>query len=146
LSSSVTVHLADRALRRGGTSHAEESRVAPFVPGHSLTPWSFLLWWSATIILGILFLAGTAYEWIHLIREYGLTISRNLFGTTFYTLVGFHALHVSVGVLVMLTVLGLTLSRRQAIERAGVELVSWYWHFVDGVWIVVFMVVYVVGR
>jgi len=74
-----------------------------------------------------------------------LTISRNLFGTTFYTLVGFHALHVTVGVIVMIIVL--TLSRRMADKsHATVQLVSWYWHFVDGVWIVVFSVVYLLPR
>ncbi len=128
LSSSVTVHLAEKSLRSGSRS-------------------AFLRWWSATIVLGIIFLAGTAYEWNTLIVKYGLTISRNLFGTTYYTLVGFHALHLSVGVIVMLILLGLVLSNRVAgSKRVGVELVSWYWHFVDGVWVVVFTVVYLVGR
>ena len=90
---------------------------------------------------------GTAYEWHELIDRHHLTISRNLFGTTYYTLVGFHALHVTVGVIVMLIVLGLALGRQvTSANRAGVELVSWYWHFVDGVWVVVFTVVYLVGR
>jgi cytochrome c oxidase subunit 3 len=132
LSSSATVHLAEKSLRSG-------SRTA------------FLRWWAATILLGIVFLAGTAYEWHTLIVRDGLTISRNLFGTTYYTLVGFHALHVTIGVLAMLIVLGLALSRwgqESGVrgQRSGVELVSWYWHFVDAVWVVVFTVVYVVGR
>jgi cytochrome c oxidase subunit III len=76
-----------------------------------------------------------------------LTISRNLFGTTYYTLVGLHALHVTAGVTIMLIVLGLALVRQvTTANRAGVGLVSWYWHFVDGVWVVVFTVVYLVGR
>jgi cytochrome c oxidase subunit 3/cytochrome o ubiquinol oxidase subunit 3 len=108
---------------------------------------AFLRWWSATILLGIIFLAGTAFEWRELIVDYGLTPSRNLFGTTYYTLVGFHALHVTAGVVVMLTVLGLTLSRLVTpMNRSGVELISWYWHFVDVVWVVVFSVVYLAGR
>jgi cytochrome c oxidase subunit 3 len=128
LSSSVTVHQAGKALRFASRA-------------------SFLRWWPATIVLAIVFLAGTAYEWNNLIRDHDLTISRNLFGATYYTLVGFHALHVTLGVLVMLAVLGLTLTLGlTAGNRAGAELVSWYWHFVDGVWVVVFMVVYVVGR
>lgn len=127
LSSSATIHFADRALRRGGES-------------------GFRLWWTVTIVLGIAFLAGTAYEWSELIRG-GLTVQRNLFGTTYYTLVGFHGAHVSVGVIVMLIVLGLSLRRQvTAGNPHGVELVSWYWHFVDGVWVVVFAVVYLVGR
>ena len=87
LSSSVTVHLAEKSLRSGARS-------------------AFMRWWSATILLGIAFLAGTGYEWTTLIGRHGLTISRNLFGTTYYTLVGFHALHVTVGVIVMLILLG----------------------------------------
>jgi cytochrome c oxidase subunit 3/cytochrome o ubiquinol oxidase subunit 3 len=128
LLSSGTVHLAERALRRGAQG-------------------VFLGWWSATIGLGILFLLGTAYEWYGLIFRDHLTISRNLFGTTFYTLVGFHAAHVTVGVIVMLIMLGLALRRHVTQKHATpVELTSWYWHFVDGVWVVVFLVVYVFGR
>ena len=97
-----------------------------------------------------MFLLGTAYEWDELIGKHGLTISRNLFGTTYYTLVGFHALHVTIGVVVMLTVLGLALrSSKEPTSTSmsgGIELVSWYWHFVDGVWVVVFTVVYLCGR
>lgn len=122
LASSLTIHLADRALAKG--------KHTTFVP-----------FFGATIVLGILFLLGTAHEWNDLINRYSLTISRNLFGTTFYTLVGFHALHVTMGVIVMIIVLAL--SRRMAEKsHAAVQLVSWYWHFVDGVWIVVFTVVY----
>ena len=124
LSSSVTIHRADHSHKKGQKS-------------------AFLLWWSASILLGITFLAGTAYEWTDLIRKHNLTISRNLFGTTFYTLIGFHALHVTFGVIAMLVVLGLALGKNPK-PRSGpdVELVSWYWHFVDGVWVVVFTVVY----
>jgi cytochrome c oxidase subunit 3/cytochrome o ubiquinol oxidase subunit 3 len=91
----------------------------------------------------VAFLAGTVYEWRGLIVEHGLTPATNLFGTTYYTLVGFHALHVTIGVLALLAVLGLGLRQRIA---TGAELVSWYWHFVDGVWVVVFSVVYLFGR
>jgi cytochrome c oxidase subunit 3/cytochrome o ubiquinol oxidase subunit 3 len=124
LSSSLTVHLATRALDRGSAS-------------------LFSLWWAATIGLGIAFLAGTGYEWYGLIVDERLTISRNLFGTTFFTLVGFHALHVTVGVITMLIVLALALGRPISPGHGlAAHLVSWYWHFVDGVWIVVFSVVY----
>jgi cytochrome c oxidase subunit 3/cytochrome o ubiquinol oxidase subunit 3 len=128
LASSVTIHLAEKALGRSNQA-------------------GFLLLWTATIVLGVVFLAGTAYEWYGLIFREGLTISRNLFGSTYYTLVGLHALHVTGGVTIMLIVLGLALRRHvTSANRAGVELVSWYWHFVDGVWVVVFTVVYLVGR
>ena len=86
LSSSVTIHLATKSLRAGSKS-------------------SFTRWWSATILLGIAFLAGTGCEWNNLIGQHGLTISSNVFGTTYYTLVGFHGLHVTVGVIVMLILL-----------------------------------------
>jgi len=105
LASSVTVHLAVKSLGSGERS-------------------TFVRWWSATILLGIIFLAGTAWEWRELVVVHGLTPSRNLFGTTYYTLVGFHALHVTMGVVVMLTVLGLALSRLVTSEsRGGVELI-----------------------
>ena len=128
LSSSATVHVAERTLERG--NHV-----------------GFLGWWLVTVLLGAAFLGGTALEWRDLIERHHLTISRNLFGTTYYTLVGLHAVHVTAGVTVMMIVLGLALSRQvTSANRAGVGLVSWYWHFVDGVWVVVFTVVYLVGR
>jgi cytochrome c oxidase subunit 3 len=123
LLSSGTVHVADGAIRSGRVS-------------------AFLGWWTATIVLGVAFLAGTGYEWYELIVRRHLTISTNLFGTTFYTLVGFHAAHVTVGVIMMLIFLGLALRGAvTATHHGGVELVSWYWHFVDCVWVVVFTVV-----
>jgi cytochrome c oxidase subunit III len=128
LASSVTIHLAEKKLQRGEQG-------------------GFLMLWAATIGLGVVFLGGTAFEWHDLIYDRHLTISRNLFGTTYYTLVGLHALHVTAGVTIMLIVLGLALGRQvTSANRAGVGLVSWYWHFVDGVWVVVFTVVYLVGR
>jgi cytochrome c oxidase subunit 3/cytochrome o ubiquinol oxidase subunit 3 len=124
LSSSATIHQAEKSLRLGSSA-------------------TFRLWWTATIVLGVVFLLGTAYEWRELIFKHGLTISRNLFGTTYYTLVGFHGVHVTLGIVVMLVVLGLALRRQITL---GVEMVSWYWHFVDGVWVAVFSVVYLIGR
>jgi cytochrome c oxidase subunit 3 len=128
LSSSVTIHFAEKKLRAGDQA-------------------GFRLLWTATIVLGMAFLLGTAYEWRELITRHHLTISRNLFGSTYYTLVGFHGFHVTAGVVVMLIMLGLALRRHvTARNRTGIEMVSWYWHFVDGVWLVVFTVVYLVGR
>lgn len=128
LASSVTIHFAEGRLLRGHEG-------------------GFLVAWMLTIILGIAFMLGTAHEWHELMTQHRLTISRNLFGTTFYTLVGFHGLHVTIGILMMLIVFGLMVARRlSARNQQVVQLVSWYWHFVDGVWIVVFTVVYLVGR
>lgn len=128
LLSSVTLHLAQRALRDGNAG-------------------AFRWLWAATIALGVVFLAGTAVEWRGLIRDHGLTIGVNLFGTTYYTLVGFHAFHVTLGVVALATVLGV--SARGHLPGPAplpVTLVGWYWHFVDVVWVVVFLVVYVFGR
>jgi cytochrome c oxidase subunit 3/cytochrome o ubiquinol oxidase subunit 3 len=107
---------------------------------------NFLSWLFATILLGGAFLGFTAVEWYELIVHDGLTISTNLFGTTYFSLVGFHAAHVTVGLVLMLLVLVLGVLghvKREYAER--MELLSWYWHFVDVVWIAVFTVVYVVG-
>jgi cytochrome c oxidase subunit 3/cytochrome o ubiquinol oxidase subunit 3 len=107
----------------------------------------FALCWLLTIVLGAVFLAGTVREWRHLIYDEGLTIQTNLFGTTYYSLVGLHGFHVTVGLLALATVLLLTLRGdvgRQHAER--IEVLSMYWHFVDVVWVVVFIVVYIVGR
>ena len=128
LSSSGTVHLAERALHRGAVG-------------------TFVLCWGATILLGAIFILGTGYEWYGLIVDHHLTISTNLFGTTYYTLVGFHAFHVTAGLIVLTIVFVLTL-RRQVTPRhaTAARLTSWYWHFVDVVWVVVFTVVYLAGR
>ena len=128
LASSVTVGLAVRALRQGERGQAG-------------------IWLPLTALLGAIFLAGTAREWYRLIVDHGLTISTNLFGTTFYSLVGFHAFHVTVGVLILALLSVFIWSRAlQPAHAEHVELVSWYWHFVDGVWMLVLIVVYVVGR
>ena len=128
LSSSATIYAAEKALRRNGMQ-------------------AFLGWWGLTIVLAVLFLLGTMLEWTDLMNRWGLTISRNLFGTTYFTLVGFHALHVTIGVVVMSMVFGLAWCRQiTARNESGVQVVSWYWHFVDAVWVVVFGLVYIVGR
>jgi cytochrome c oxidase subunit 3 len=128
LSSSLTVHFAARFLERGKRG-------------------GFLGLWILTIVLGGLFLFGTGQEWHRLIYDHGLTISTNLFGTTYYSLVGLHATHVTVGLLMMIVVLLFGLAGRVGHEQAGrVGVLALYWHFVDAVWVVVFTVVYVVGR
>jgi cytochrome c oxidase subunit III len=127
-SSSITIHVAGMFLERGKAS-------------------AFLASWLLTLILGGLFLFGTAREWHSLIYEHGLTISTNLFGTTYYSLVGLHAFHVTVGLVMLALVLIFTLAGRVGREQAGrIGVLSMYWHFVDAVWVVVFTVVYIVGR
>jgi cytochrome c oxidase subunit 3/cytochrome o ubiquinol oxidase subunit 3 len=128
LSSSLTVHLAARSLE-----HAKRG--------------AFLGLWLLTIVLGGLFLFGTAREWHRLIYERGLTISTNLFGTTYYSLVGLHATHVVVGLVMLSIVFLFGLAGRVGPEHSErVDVLSMYWHFVDAVWVVVFTVVYIIGR
>jgi len=128
LSSSLTIHLAGKLLERGKRG-------------------AFLALWFLTIVLGALFMYGTAREWHRLIYEHGLTISTNLFGTTYYSLVGLHATHVTVGLLMLTLVLLFGLAGQVGREQsARIDVLSMYWHFVDAVWVVVFTVVYVLGR
>ena len=128
LSSSLTIHLAAKSLER------DYRRL-------------FLLSWMLTIALGGLFLFGTAQEWHRLIYERGLTISTNLFGTTYYSLVGLHAFHVTAGLIMLSLVAIFGFAGRVGMDQSGrVAVLSMYWHFVDAVWVVVFTVVYVLGR
>ncbi len=93
-----------------------------------------------------LFLASTAKEWYQLIYHDGLTIHTNLFGTTFYSLVGLHASHVIVGLIMLSLALVFALTGKVSSHHAErLEVLSIYWHFVDAVWVVVFTVVYVLG-
>ena len=107
----------------------------------------FVRWWLATILLGGAFLFGTARECAHLILDEGLTVGTNLFGTTYYSLVGLHATHVIVGLIFLMLVMIATLLHFDIEKQARrIKLLSWYWHFVDAVWVVVFTVVYIIGR
>jgi cytochrome c oxidase subunit 3/cytochrome o ubiquinol oxidase subunit 3 len=100
-----------------------------------------------TIVLGAAFLYGTAHEWHRLIYKDGLTITTNLFGTTYYSLVGLHGFHVIVGLICLSTVMAFALLGDVQQEHTyRVDVLSLYWHFVDVVWIVVFSVVYIIGR
>jgi cytochrome c oxidase subunit III len=128
LSSSLTIHFAGKLLDRGRRG-------------------AFLLLWLLTIALGALFLCGTGQEWHRLIYKHGLTISTNLFGTTYYSLVGLHAFHVTAGLIMLSIVLLFGLAGRIGPEQSvRVDVLSLYWHFVDAVWVVVFTAVYVLGR
>jgi cytochrome c oxidase subunit III len=102
---------------------------------------------AGTVLLGAIFLIMTGREWYHLIHDIGLTIRTNLFGTTFYSLVGLHATHVVIGLIMLTIALGLSLSGRvKEVHAERLDVLSLYWHFVDAVWVVVFLVVYVLGR
>ena len=128
LSSSFTIVLAERSLHKGQLGQ-------------------FKLWWFVTILLAAEFLGATAYEWYKLIYLEHLTIATNLFGTTYYSLVGLHGSHVIVGLVLLVTVFYFGVRGYDLHPHAErIKMVSWYWHFVDAVWVVVFTVVYVVGR
>jgi cytochrome c oxidase subunit III len=128
LSSSITIMVAERMI--------EKNRMG-----------AFTLWWAVTFVLGAIFLVGTGFEWHKLIYHDGLTISTNLFGTTYYSLVGLHATHVVVGLVMLLTVLLFTFTGHvQHRHSERLQVLALYWHFVDAVWVVVFTVVYIIGR
>jgi cytochrome c oxidase subunit 3/cytochrome o ubiquinol oxidase subunit 3 len=128
LSSSFFIWLAEHAIAQGRMQ-------------------SFKLWWGVTVLLGLIFLGDTAMEWHKLITVDHLTIATNLFGTTYYSLVGLHATHVIVGLLLLSVVLiaGL-MNKLDASHAERVQVLALYWHFVDAVWVVVFTLVYVVSR
>lgn len=128
LSSSFFIYLAEHAI------------------AHGRMP-AFRLWWGVTFLLGAIFLADTAMEWHKLITVDHLTVATNLFGTTYYSLVGLHGLHVIVGLCLLLIVLIFALTGHLNPTHAErVQVLALYWHFVDAVWVVVFTLVYLISR
>lgn len=102
------------------------------------------LWLTVTAMLGALFVAGQIYEFTVFYRE-GLGFTTSLFSSSFYTLTGFHGVHVTVGVIMLLSVVGIILKRRTGEDKSElVEMVGLYWHFVDIVWILIFTLVYLI--
>lgn len=126
VSSSITLTLAHRALKHG-------QRLA------------LKLWLATTVLLGMGFLTLQVAEYLHAYRELGLTLGSGIYGATFFMLTGFHGLHVSIGALILLVILVRILRGHfDAGHQFGFEAASWYWHFVDVVWIGLFVFVYVV--
>ena len=125
LASSVTMVLALSAAQQGDAGRMR-------------------LWLLTTALLGMTFVGGQVYEFTAFYHE-GLKLSTNLFGTTFYVLTGFHGVHVTVGILMLLSLVGMSYARRLPDDPSlPVEMVGLYWHFVDIVWIVIFTVVYLI--
>lgn len=128
LMSSLTMVLAHNALSRGDQNGTRT-------------------WLFATAALGTVFLGGQVFEFTEFIVEHGMTISSNPAASAFYLLTGFHGTHVAIGVIMLLSLLGI--SRRQGSLSEGhgmnLELVGLYWHFVDIIWIVIFTVVYLLS-
>ena len=125
LASSLTMVLALSAIQRGDNHR-------------------FRIWILTTAMLGMLFVGGQVYEFTVFYRE-GLGINTNLIGSTFFTLTGFHGAHVTVGILMLLTLAWMNgLGKIEKDKSLAVELVGLYWHFVDIVWIVIFTVIYLI--
>ena len=125
LMSSVTMVLALAAIQRGDQR-------------------GLRIWLFTTALLGMLFISGQAFEFTEFNRE-GLSLSSNLFGTTFFVLTGFHGAHVTVGVLILLSLLVMAFRGRLTRSQSlNVELAGLYWHFVDVVWIAIFTLVYLI--
>ena len=125
LMSSLTMVLAHSAIARG-----DHRRLR--------------LWLSTTALLGSTFIAGQIYEFTSFVHE-GLNLSKNLFGSSFYVMTGFHGAHVTIGILMLLSLVNL--SRKGKLPQSRhetVEIIGLYWHFVDVVWIVIFTVVYLI--
>jgi heme/copper-type cytochrome/quinol oxidase subunit 3 len=103
------------------------------------------LWLLSTALLGTVFVGGQIYEFTSFVRE-GLTLSSNIFGSAFYVLTGFHGVHVTVGILMLLSLVAMSFAGKLSGERGemSIEMVGLYWHFVDIVWIVIFTVVYLI--
>jgi len=122
--SSASIHMAGRSFRLRSAE-------------------SVKLWLALTVLLGATFLVGQSLEYLGFFAR-GVTLSTNLFGTTFFTLTGFHGLHVLLGLCALATILGIALSGRlEDITPSGFEAISMYWHFVDAVWVVIFSIVYI---
>ena len=126
-SSSATIILAERAWRSG-------NRLG------------FIFFWGLTFALGAYFVYFTGEEWSTLIFEKNLTLTTNTFGTTFYSLVGLHAFHVIVGLFLLAGILIAAIRNRLHTDHTEhMEAISYYWHFVDCIWIVVLTVVYILS-
>ncbi len=102
------------------------------------------IWLAATALLGTVFIGGQYFEFTTFYHN-GLGLTTNLFGTTFYVLTGFHGAHVTIGIIILLSFLVMSMRGRVAPEQhLNIELAGLYWHFVDVVWIVIFTVIYLV--
>ncbi|MGZ4689246.1 MAG: cytochrome c oxidase subunit 3 [Acidimicrobiia bacterium] len=125
LMSSLTMVLALAAIQRG--DHRR-----------------FRVWITATALFGVTFIAGQIYEFTEFYRQ-GLSLSTNVFGSSFFVLTGIHGAHVTVGIIWLLSLWGLSMQGKLQVQHAErVEIAGLYWHFVDVVWIVIFTVVYLI--
>ena len=119
-------------------------RMQPRATGISPTKWGLVEWFFLSYLLGAIFVAGQVLEYAILVSE-GITLSSNSYGSAFYITTGFHALHVTGGLIAFLLIIGRTYAAKKFThhEATGAIVVSYYWHFVDVVWIGLFLIIYV---
>ena len=119
-------------------------RMQPRATGISPTKWGLVEWFFLSYLLGAIFVAGQVWEYAILVSE-GITLSSNSYGSAFYITTGFHALHVTGGLIAFLLIIGRTYAAKKFThhEATGAIVVSYYWHFVDVVWIGLFLIIYV---
>jgi len=119
-------------------------RMQPRATGKSPAKWGLVEWFFISYVLGAIFVAGQVYEYATLVSE-GVSISSNSYGSAFYITTGFHALHVTGGLIAFLLIIGRSYAAKKFghAEATGAIVVSYYWHFVDVVWIGLFLIIYV---
>nr|WP_018654852.1 heme-copper oxidase subunit III [Actinomadura flavalba] len=139
----TTVLVLSSVTAQMGVFKAEAGKVGRDGGLLSFRSWGLREWYVLSFLMGAYFVGGQAYEYVQLVKE-GLTISSSAYGTVFYLTTGFHGLHVTLGLVAFLFVLGRTYAaRRWTHEQAtSAIVVSYYWHFVDVVWIGLFFVIY----
>ncbi len=127
-----------------GVHNAEHGRLSR--SGSLLNPlsWGMREWYTLTFLLGAFFIGGQVYEYFQLFHE-GLTISSNVYGSVFFLATGFHGLHVAGGLIAFLLLIGRTYMTRTFTREQMVNsvVVSYYWHFVDVIWIILFFAIYI---
>lgn len=141
----TTILVLSSVTAQAGVFAAEKGRVGRTGSLLSISGWGLREWFALTYLMGAVFIAGQAIEYAELIHH-GLTIPANVYGTLFYLATGFHGLHVIGGLIAFLFVIGRTFAARKFTHEQAVSaiVVSYYWHFVDIVWIVLFAAVYLI--
>ena len=129
-----------------GVLRAERGQVGRASSVLNVRSWGLREWFVLTYVMGAVFIAGQVYEYANLVQQEGLTLASDPYGSIFYLATGFHGLHVTGGLIAFVLVLGRTfMARRFTHEQAtSAIVVSYYWHFVDVVWIALFLTIYVI--
>jgi cytochrome c oxidase subunit 3 len=120
-------------------------RMQPRATGWSPTKWGMVEWFFVSYLLGAVFVSGQVWEYTNLISQEGVMLNSDSYGSAFYLTTGFHALHVTGGLIAFLIIIGRSFAAKKFghYEATGAIVVSYYWHFVDVVWIGLFLIIYV---